>query len=316
VLVVLASVIWIGVVFMTGGTRGFLVSYSEYLQMTAKFSDVLAVDWLVMGVGIVLAATGRPGWPRTIAISAFCCLALLALPLGLRGEILFPFVAALVATARSGRSLSVRAAIAIGVALLVLIPVVRQVRNVGMRNLSEMILEIRPFDALTELGGSLHPIEKVVRWHAEGEPLERGGSYWAPIERAARRLLPGFGTLAAEDDSRIMNVLVKERVGEIGFSPVAEAYRNFGRIGVAVVFVVLGVVLAAFDSIANPRWATLAIATIYLPLLINVRNSFISVPAQCAAGVLIVLGLVAMRHVSGVVMCRPYAPAADVRSAI
>jgi hypothetical protein len=113
-----------------------------------------------------------------------------------------------------------------------------------------------------------------------------------------------------------MNVLVKERVGEIGFSPVAEAYRNFGRIGVAVVFVVLGVVLAAFDSIANPRWATLAIATIYLPLLINVRNSFISVPAQCAAGVLIVLGLVAMRHVSGVVMCRPYAPAADVRSAI
>ena len=91
-----------------------------------------------------------------------------------------------------------------------------------------MVLDLHMFDAFAEMGGSLHPVEKVVRWRAEGDPLEMGASYWAPIERGAARVLPGLQTSVAEDDMRIMNVLVTDRVGPIGFSPVAEAYRNFG----------------------------------------------------------------------------------------
>ena len=110
------------------------------------------------------------------------------------------------------------------------------------------------------MGGSLHPVENVVRWRAEGDPLELGASYWAPLERAAAWVLPGLGTAAAEDDMRIMNVLVTDRVGPIGFSPVAEAYRNFGAPGVAIVLGLLGAALAWIDRIVDRRLAVLGIA--------------------------------------------------------
>lgn len=307
---------WCAIVILTGGVGGFFVSYAEYLQMTSEFSVVIAVVWLALGCGIVLSVTGKPGWLRTGALGAFGCLALVALPLGLRGEILFPSIAALVASARCGRVLSFRAVCVLGVALLVMIPVVRDVRNTGLRDVSQAVLDVRPFDAFAEMGASLHPVEKVVRWHAEGEPLEKGSSYWAPIERAARRVLPGISSVAAENDPRIMNVLVADRVGPIGFSPVAEAYRNFGAVGVAVVFALLGGILASLDGISDRRIAVLTMAILYVPILINVRNSFVAVPAQCAAGVLIVLGLGAIRHVVGSVMCRPYARTPYIRSAI
>jgi hypothetical protein len=316
VLVFAATTTWCGVVIFTGGIGGFFVPYVEYLQMTAEFSEVIALTQLALGCGIVMSVTGRPGWLRTGAIAAFVCQTLVALPLGLRGEILFPTIAALVASARCGRVLSIRAVCALGLTLLVLIPVVREVRNTGVRNLSQMAWDIRPFDAFAEMGASLHPVEKVVRWRAEGEPFEKGSSYWAPFERVARRMLPGIDSVAAADDLRIMNILVVERVGPIGFSPVAEAYRNFGAVGVAFVFALLGGILAALDGIADRRIAVLAIATVYVPVLINVRNSFVSVPAQCAAGILMVLGLGAIRHVVGSVMCRPYARATYIRSAI
>jgi hypothetical protein len=315
-LVLGASALWCGVVVTTGGTAGFFASYAEYLQMTTEYSGTLTLVWLALGCGIVMSVTGRRGWLRTTAVIAFGGLALVALPLGLRGEILFPSIAALVALARAGRGLSVVRAGGFALALLVLIPVVREVRTTGLQGLRHAIRELRLVDAFVEMGGSLHPVEKVVRWREEGDPLGRGSSYWAPIERAAARVLPGIRSGAAEDDLRIMNVLVMDRVGAIGFSPVAEAFRNFGALGVVVVLGLLGAALAGLDVIADRRIAVLAIATMYVPLLTNVRNSFVSLPAQCAAGILIVVGLGAIRHVVGSVLCRPYASAAHVRSEI
>ena len=128
---------------------------------------------------------------------------------------------------------------------------------------------------------------------------------------------PGFrNRAAAEDDLRIMNVLVLDRIGAIGFSPVAEAYRNFGPIGVVVVLGLLGMMLGAIDTIRDPGRAVLVIATVYVPVLINVRNSFVSVPAQCVAGLVIVIIVAVAHHIVGSVLDRPYARAAYVRSEI
>src|SRR4029077_3247311 len=156
----------------------------------------------------------------------------------------------------------------------------------------------------------------VVRWHAEGEPYQYGNSYWAPFERAGARVLPGVKPMAADNDLRLMNVLVLDRIGAIGFSPVAEAYRNFGPVGVVIVLGLLGMALGAIDTIPDRRRAVLAIATLYPPLLINIRNSFVSVPAQCAAAILVVLAAAAVRHVVRSVVSRSYARTAYIRSEI
>jgi hypothetical protein len=315
-MVVAAAAVWCAVVWNTMGPAGFFASYMDYLQATADYAPVMSAVWLGLGLGIVLAVTGRPGAVRTTAVVVFAAFALVALPIGLRGEIMFPSIGAFVASARCGRMVSWRKAGALAAGLLLLIPAIREIRTTGLQGLSDTVLELRFFDAFVEMGGSLHPVEKVVRWHAEGEPLEQGGSYWAPIERAAARFLPDLVGTAAEDDMRIMNVLVIERVGAIGFSPVAEAYRNFGAPGAVIVLALFGAALAGLDKVRDPRAAVLLIATVYVPVLMNVRNSFISVPAHFAAGVVVILLLGAMRHVSGSVLCRPYARAPYVRSKV
>jgi len=303
-------------VVMTSGASGFYGAYGDYLNAIDEVGGFMGLVWLALGGGIVMSVTGRHGWLRTSAIAAFGCMALIALPIGLRGEIMFPTIAALVAAARCGWTLSPGKACAFLIGLLIVIPSVREIRSTGLQGLPDVAFELRMFDAFVEMGGSLHPVEKVVRWRAEGEALDMGSSYWAPVERAAARVLPGLQTSAAEDDMRIMNVLVTDRVGGIGFSPVAEAYRNFGAVGVVLVLGLLGAGVAAIDRIANRGQAVLAIAILYVPLLINVRNSFVSVPLQCGLGALFVAGIHVMRHVSAAIRCRAYARPAYVRSEI
>jgi hypothetical protein len=315
-LVFAAIAAWCGTVLVTSGASGFYGAYGDYLSAIDEAGGLMALVWLALGGGIVMSVTGRRGGLRTSAIAAFGCMALIALPIGLRGEIMFPTVAALVAAARCGWTLSPGKACAFLISLLIVIPSVREIRSTGLQGLPDVALELRMFDAFVEMGGSLHPVEKVVRWRAEGEALDMGSSYWAPIERAAARVLPGLQTSAAEDDMRIMNVLVIDRVGGIGFSPVAEAYRNFGAVGVVLVLGLLGAAVAAIDRIANRGLAVLAIAIFYVPLLINVRNSFVSVPLQCGLGALFVAGIHVMRHVAATIRCRPYARPAYIRSEI
>jgi hypothetical protein len=236
--------------------------------------------------------------------------------MGLRGEVLFRGVAALVAAARCGRVVSPGRAIALLLALVTLIPIVREVRETGLRGLPAAALQPRVYEAFAEMGASLHPVEKVVRWRAQGDPLDHGLSYWAPIERAAARLLPGLTSVAAGDDLRIANVLVTDRVGAIGYSPVAEAYRNFGAAGVVGVFALLGAAMAGIDTLRSRRVAVLTLAIVYAPLLVNIRNSFVSVPAHCAFGVALVLMLAALRHVFTSIASNRYARPVYVRSQI
>jgi hypothetical protein len=321
-LVFATTVAWVGTVVMSGGLRSLFASYEDYLQATAEYGQLFAVLWPVLGCGLVMSVTGRKAWYRTTALAMFGCFALVALPLGLRSEVMFPTVGVLIALARAGRGMTSPKAVAVAIAVLLIIPVVRSVRESGLGALGTLgsstndSLNLPGIGALIEMGGSLHPVEKVVRWHAEGEPYEQGGSYWAPFERGAARLLPGARAARADDDLRLMNVLVLDRIGAIGFSPVAEAYRNFGPIGVVIVIGLLGVVIGSIDTVRDPRVAILLIATVYVPLLVNVRNSFVSVPAQCALGVVLALLIAAVRHIVGSVLSRPHARLVDHRSAV
>jgi len=306
---------WCVVVLLAGGVTGFFTSYEDFRQMTADYSVPISIISPVLACGVVMAVTGKTGWQRTAAIAAFAGFALVALPIGLRTDVMFPAVAVVVASARCGRAFSPVKVAAVGLALVLLIPVVRDLRTTGITALPEALVAPR-LDALVEMGGSLRPVEQVVRWHAEGEPFQHGASYWAPFERAASRLLPGLRAASADDDLRLMNVLVLDRIGAIGFSPVAEAYRNFGPVGVVIVLGLIGALLGGIDTIENRRTAVLAIATLYPPLLINVRNSFVSVPAQCVAGILFLAAVAAARHVMVSLTSRPYARSADNRSQV
>jgi hypothetical protein len=85
-----------------------------------------------------------------------------------------------------------------------------------------------------------------------------------------------------------------------------------------VVFVLglIGALLARIDRIADRRVAVLVIATLFVPLLVNVRNSFVSVPFQCGLGVLFVLALRMTQHTLLSLRLRTYERSPYVRSEV
>jgi len=86
-----------------------------------------------------------------------------------------------------------------------------------------------------------------------------------------------------------MNVLVQERVGPIGFSPIAEAYRNFGMFGIVFVLLGIGLLVGWMDRWPSNDFRNAILGVILLELLINVRNAFTATPSHLIIGLGIVM---------------------------
>jgi hypothetical protein len=139
----------------------------------------------------------------------------------------------------------------------------------------------------------------VIRWAERDEPFLYGLSYWAPFDRALVYVLPGWTRPPANEDDRLLNVVVQKRVGPIGFSVIAEAYRNFAVPGVVVVMFLTGFLLGRFD-----RWPATPIGKafagiILFPMLIQIRNAFTQVPMQVMGGLAVLAVVVLASKISG-----------------
>lgn len=274
--------------------RGFELLFGSYLSfLTATAGAPLSLVYYGIGVGMTLLAAAPPGKWRRAGIGLFVFWTLFALPLGLRGEVFFPAAAALVIEARRRIPLSPRMLIVLIVALLFTIAMVREVRQAGLRGFDLFEIRVTPVDALVEMGSSLRPVVEVVHWHESGDPFLYGATYWAPFERAIFRVIPDLATqrIDAAYDERLSNILVQYRVGFIGFSPVAEAYRNGGAIAIVLVMFLVGVTIGWLDSFPATPEAQALVGIVFVPLLIQIRNSFTSVPFQVLTGALIVVGV-------------------------
>jgi hypothetical protein len=291
VLLLSGIVVWFVVIFLSGGIELIFGSYRDYLDVAAlPFIGYTSFAYFAISLGFPLLISNPASRLKTNGMIIFAIWAVIAIPLGLRGEALFPLAAAAVMAAKQRSfSMPVVRSLLVAIVLLSLISAVRQLRQVGLREYDALAeLRTSPVDALIEMGSSLRPVTEVLVWETAGEGYIMGSSYWAPVERAFRRVLPGVPRTSAEQDERLMNVLVQQRVGPIGFSPVAEAYRNFGYIGVGLFMFLIGFMMGRLD-----RWPTNPVrnaylAVIFVPFLIQIRNDFTPIPFQLMAGFLIV----------------------------
>jgi hypothetical protein len=141
------------------------------------------------------------------------------------------------------------------------------------------------------MGSSIRPVVEVVSWVKSGEEHIYGQSYWAPIDRLMVYFVPNWTRPPVQDDDRLLNVLIQQRAGPIGFSPIAEAYWNFGKYGVAFIMFLTGVLLAWIDAWSPTQTNRLIAGFILFPLLIQVRNAFVFVPVNIIIGLLIFLAM-------------------------
>lgn len=299
-LVLLSVALWFAIVLSSGGPRLLLATYSQYLDATA--GRPVAYVWLMLGIGLCfLAGSRRESAPmmRTLAYSAFLVFALFALPLGLRGEVLFTSFAALVIRAKRGRRPSLKQTVIMVVVVLFTISAIKEVRQVGLESGVPVTASGNVLDALTELGSSLRPVVETVRWHDQGDDFIMGASYTAPFERPLCTLLALGECIPAENDIRLMNVLVMERVGAIGFSPIAEAYRNFGDAGVVIVMLLIGTIVGILNRLPVRPTLNALTGVILVGLMINVRNAFTALPFQLAFGICCVLAALILARFMG-----------------
>lgn len=289
---VVATTAWFLISTIQAGFGFFLGSYLTYLRETSGS----ALPWTYLGIslGATLCSLGirdRLGRIGLITLGVFAVPAFL---LGLRGEVLFPLVAVVGVLGCQRRLWSDRKFWLACTIVLLGISFVSQARIDGLGAVSRSDVALSPIRAVAEMGFSVRPVYTSVSWHEHGaEPFLDGSTYWAPVERQVRGLL-GLPVPDAQNDYRLMNVEIGNRVGPIGGSVIAEAHHNAGTAGVAVVLGLWGLLSGLLFRHPQSAVRVAFSGLVAVLLLMHVRNSFAPIPAWGMLGcVLIVLGLVA-----------------------
>lgn len=301
---------WFALGIRRGGLTTFVRSYAEFRDVTESIS----LPFLYFGIAAGLVLMAASGWDRRhlIGLSAFATFAVAALAVGVRTETLLPVAAAVVVLTRAERAPRARTAI---IALLIglsLVAVVRGLRQSGVSEVEPTSVSLSPVDAVIELGSGLRPVVVVLEWRDEGDDYLWGNSYWGPVQRSLSLAVPGWDRPPADEDERLLNVVVAERVGTIGFSIFAEAHRNFGGPGMAAVMVVFGFLVGMFDRWQSSPLADAVVGYALLHLLRHVRNSFTPIPVEMFMSA-VVLGIAI---VAAALYQRAAAPPAEPRPAL
>ena len=290
VLLIGSIAMWFALAIQSGGVGLLFGSYDRFLDAT--FGSTIPHIYRTTDYGAVLLAASPPRRAHRVSVAVYVIWALIALPLGIRGEVMFPVVTALAVIAyRRIPIRAVRTAV-IAVAVLAAMAVVRNVRAVGIARVSEAQVSFDPLDGMAEMGTSLRPVEEVVFWHDMGDAFDNGATYWAPIDRSLYYVIPGWTRLPAEEDQRILSNVVMDRAGPIGFSMIAEAYRNFAAVGVALVLGLVGWLLARISRWPDTRVAQCIAGVVLAAMLAHVRNVFTPVPLQLALGFALIAAIV------------------------
>lgn len=270
------------------GPLFFLGSYADYLD--AVEGSLVGICFMGIGLGLVMCVQWIGSWIARVGILSFAVFAILGFPLGLRGEVLMPLVAAtgvfMKMVYRRPKWLLVVGSFLV----LAFITVGRQVRALGLGDAERAEVSIRLLDAIEEMGASMRVLATSVQWHTlAGEPYAGGSTYITPIIRNVRSVL-GLPNLPVDFDYGLFNVEIAARVGNIGGSVIGEAHHNFGTLGVIFVPVAWGFLLAALNGRARSPWGVAFLGTGAMLFLMHVRNA--STPLfmwACAAGVLLLL---------------------------
>lgn len=265
---------------LRGGT------YDTYLR-TVGGSGMLALANLVITFGLVLAAAAPKCGARRAGLIVFAGYAVMILPLGVRTAVLFPIAAAVVAAASRHRLPSGRATIVVVLLGLTVVGLVREVRAVGLGG-SVSVASANPLSALSELGGTLRPVAETISWQkgALSEDQYGGITYSASSLRIVERVLGQPVPPAAEDHRLAISVMAdRSGVFQLGYTPVAEAYLNFGQSGVVVIFLLLGLLFGWVDRAPRRTFVSAATAGVVVAAFgLMVRNGSNSVPTTLAAG--------------------------------
>lgn len=273
--------------FAIASATGAITSYGAYLAVVNAIPIVgilFTYIYLFIGLTLVLVVVSYRRGFGIYYFVAFVIWSALAFRIGLRGEVMFPSAVALALIARRGKPINGTLLAGLILVFLISAGIVKNARVAGDYS-GEM--SFNPMNTVAELGSSLRAVKEVITWRVGGDPLMMGASYWAPIERQVALVLPQMERLPALQDDRLLNVKVIRVVGPIGFSLVAEAYINFGELGVLLVAMLFAFIFAKLDNKPSKLNTDVFIGVALVPIFVMIRNSFAHVPIQIILGIVL-----------------------------
>jgi len=285
-----AVAIWFYSIASIGTASIIAASYAVFLEKTGQ-QPIISLLYYFIGLGFVLVVAASPGRLTKAGAVVFGLFALVGFPIGLRGEVLFPLATAAATILLNGDRVPVRKTLVVVLVILCLISGVRVLRQSGLGSYSFSFQDFLPHNALVEMGGSLRSVAEVASWAGNGESYLHGATFLAPVERALVYVVPFVERVPAEQDNRLMNVVIQNRVGTIGFSPVAEGHRNFGIFGVVLFMIATGMVLRFLEIYGQSLFGRSIAAVVMFPIVYEVRNAFVQVPFQIVFGLMIVFAV-------------------------
>lgn len=264
--------LWTGIFLGSGAP--LVGGYVQFLILTQGSLTPYAYLFISMGMALIGAARHRQ--LSRVAILAFILWSFPAFLLGLRGEVLIPILAFVVARSRSGR-LRVRGRWLILAGLLAasvgsLVRVLRVGGPVGVG-------AANPLNGLVELGYSIRPMIMVQTVHdGAGEAFRGFATYLAPVERLFIGRVLGQQVQPTTSDYDVFSSFVVANYGPIGGSVSAEAYRAGGVLYVLLLACILGLVLGRLETVASTGLTDGFVGMVASILLLWVRNDFTPVP--------------------------------------
>lgn len=203
---------------------------------------------------------------------------------GNRGGVFYSLAAAIAVLSARGVVLKTKGVLLILAAYFIVIPVIGQIRNLSLEERNWNKVSVNLTDPFIELGFQLRPLTGTLQWIKNGEPFAYGGTYLLPLQRLISLVIPFIEREPIEGN----RLDVQGRTLGQGYSVIAEAYFNFGTIGVGLILSIIGLFLSfANKSLTSKRLAFYgAVAAI---LINSQRNSFIFVPGQVTIVVIILI---------------------------
>ena len=282
---------------------GNILNYSR-AQLFGGIGDLRGFGFflLVMPSAIILLVNGANtrkqktfGYP--LAVLLFFTL----LFLGYRSSALFSTLIGAILWVKLGRKIPTMVLIFSLIFVLFTIPTVRYLRALGPykdishHDVVQSVKESQLIETVSELGGTSTITAYVLKWVPAEESYRYGGSYLLAIKNAFPNLSFRQKKSKREEFSstgRVDKQLLQQMTpsdwftyrtnkymfnigGGSGFSTIAEAYLNFGKLGVILYFLGLGFFFGKLEQIplkVHPR-ALIFSGALLWPLLKTVRNT-------------------------------------------
>lgn len=287
-LVITGTTILFGYLAMTMPSLILGAGGSQAFWAHVEGSTVALIANPLIIYGSILLAISERSALRTVAVVLLIAFGLWALAVGARTAIMYPVLAMLVVAARRRpRMPSSAAAVVVFMAGLAVVAFVGQARLQGGY---EQQASLDPRVALAEMGSSLRPVVEVVTYRRmNNEPLMYGQTYISFGVRSVEGAL-GLPRPDGLTDPRIAGNEFRGRLDgyQIGYSAVAEAFRNWGTAGVVIVFIGFGALLGHLDRRRSTSpYSDFAVGVVFYVLTYHVRQPSVSILANVAIALLV-----------------------------